>query len=40
MRPIAATLIAVSVLLLTASAVSMVTARRDWRRKLAEEVKE
>jgi putative tricarboxylic transport membrane protein len=34
MRPIAARLIAVSALLLTASAVSMITARRDWRRSL------
>jgi putative tricarboxylic transport membrane protein len=40
MRPISATLIAVSVLLLIASAVSMLNARRDWRAKMAEEVKE
>jgi putative tricarboxylic transport membrane protein len=39
-RPIAATLIAVSALLLVASAVSMMNARRDWRAKMAEEVKE
>src|SRR5436190_325315 len=39
-RPIAATLIAVSALMLVASAVSMMNARRDWRAKMAEEVKE
>jgi putative tricarboxylic transport membrane protein len=39
-RPIAATLMAVCALLLVMSAVSMVTARRDWRAKLAAEVKE
>jgi putative tricarboxylic transport membrane protein len=35
-RPIAATLLAVSVLLLMLSALSAVIARRDWRAKLAE----
>jgi putative tricarboxylic transport membrane protein len=39
-RPIAATLMAISAALLVASAVSFVTARRDWRAKLAEEAKE
>jgi putative tricarboxylic transport membrane protein len=39
-RPIALTLIGVSAALLVASAVSMLTARRDWREKLAEETKE
>src|SRR3954453_3347805 len=39
-RPIAATLMAISALLLIASAVSMMNARRDWRAKMAEEVKE
>jgi putative tricarboxylic transport membrane protein len=35
-RPIAATLLAVTVLLLMLSALSAVIARRDWRAKLAE----
>jgi putative tricarboxylic transport membrane protein len=39
-RPIALTLIGFSAALLVASAVSMLTARRDWREKLAEETKE
>jgi len=39
-RPIALTLIGVSAALLVASAVSMLSARRDWREKLAEETKE
>jgi putative tricarboxylic transport membrane protein len=39
-RPIAATLIAVSVVLLAMSFVSALLARRDWRAKMAEEVKE
>ena len=39
-RPIALTLVCVSAALLVASAVSMLTARRDWREKLAEETKE
>jgi hypothetical protein len=40
MRPIAATLVVVSILLLVASAVSAIRAQRDWRAKMAEEVKE
>jgi TctA family transporter len=39
-RPIAATLIAISVVLLGMSFVSALLARRDWRAKMAEEVKE
>jgi len=39
-RPIAATLIAISVVLLAMSFVSALLARRDWRAKMAEEVKE
>jgi putative tricarboxylic transport membrane protein len=39
-RPIAATLMVAAVLLLVMSAVSMLRARRDWRAKMAEEVKE
>jgi len=39
-RPIAATLMVAAVLLLAMSALSMLRARRDWRAKLAEEVKE
>jgi putative tricarboxylic transport membrane protein len=39
-RPIALTLIGFSAALLVASAVSMLSARRDWREKLAEETKE
>jgi len=39
-RPIAATLIGVSVVLLGMSIVSALLARRDWRAKMAEEVKE
>ena len=40
MRPIAATLVVVSILLLIASAVSAIRAQRDWRAKMAAEVKE
>jgi putative tricarboxylic transport membrane protein len=40
MRPIAATLVVVCILLLIASAVSAIRAQRDWRAKMAEEVKE
>jgi putative tricarboxylic transport membrane protein len=39
-RPIALTLVCVSLALLVASAVSMLTARRDWRETMAEETKE
>jgi putative tricarboxylic transport membrane protein len=39
-RPIAATLMAISAALLLASAVSFISARRDWRARLAEEAKE
>jgi putative tricarboxylic transport membrane protein len=39
-RPIALTLIIISAALLVASAVSFVTARRDWRARMAEEAKE
>ncbi len=39
-RPIALVLMIVCAALLAASAVSAITARRDWRAKLAEEVKE
>jgi putative tricarboxylic transport membrane protein len=39
-RPIALTLMVVCAALLAASAVSAITARRDWRAKLAEETKE
>ena len=39
-RPIAGTLMAAAVLMLVASFVSMLSARRDWRAKMAEEVKE
>jgi putative tricarboxylic transport membrane protein len=39
-RPIAATLIVAAAALLVASCVSMLNARRDWRAKMAEEVKE
>ena len=39
-RPIALTLMVVCAALLVASAVSAITARRDWRAKLAEETKE
>jgi putative tricarboxylic transport membrane protein len=39
-RPIALILVCVSAALLVASAASMLTARRDWREKLAEETKE
>ncbi|MGB9368563.1 MAG: tripartite tricarboxylate transporter permease [Xanthobacteraceae bacterium] len=39
-RPIAATLMVAAVILLAMSALSMVLKRRDWRAKLAEEVKE
>src|SRR5215210_7611165 len=40
MRPIADTLVVVCILLLIASAVSAIRAQRDWRAKMAEEVKE
>jgi putative tricarboxylic transport membrane protein len=40
MRPIAATLVVVSILLLIASAASAIRAQRDWRAKMAAEVKE
>jgi len=39
-RPIAAVLLAISVALLVASAVSAIRAKRDWRTKMAEETKE
>jgi putative tricarboxylic transport membrane protein len=39
-RPIAATLMAFAVVLLAMSALSIVSKRRDWRRQMAEEVKE
>ena len=39
-RPIAATLMVAAVILLAMSALSMLSKRRDWRAKLAEEVKE
>jgi TctA family transporter len=39
-RPIAATLVAISVVLLGMSIMSALLARRDWRAKMAEEVKE
>jgi putative tricarboxylic transport membrane protein len=39
-RPIAATLMVAAVILLAMSALSMLSKRRDWRTKLAEEVKE
>ena len=39
-RPIAATLMAVSAALLLASAASFISARRDWRARMAEEAKE
>ena len=39
-RPIATTLVAISVVLLAMSLISAVLARRDWRARMAEEVKE
>src|ERR1700752_2982361 len=39
-RPIAATLMVAAVILLAMSALSMLSKRRDWRAKLAQEVKE
>jgi TctA family transporter len=39
-RPIALTLLCACAALLAASAVSMLTARRDWREKMAAETKE
>ena len=39
-RPIATTLVAISVVLLAMSLISALLARRDWRAKMAEEVKE
>jgi putative tricarboxylic transport membrane protein len=39
-RPISASLMAVSAALLLASAVSFISARRDWRAAMAEETKE
>jgi putative tricarboxylic transport membrane protein len=39
-RPIALVLICISAALLVASAVSMLSARRDWRARMAEETKE
>jgi putative tricarboxylic transport membrane protein len=39
-RPIAATLMVAAIILLAMSALSMLSKRRDWRAKLAEEVKE
>jgi putative tricarboxylic transport membrane protein len=39
-RPIAGALMAVCAVLLVMSAISMVTARRDWRAKMAAEVRE
>src|SRR5256885_7827304 len=39
-RPIAATLMAAAALMLVMSAISALMARRDWRAKMAEEVKE
>jgi putative tricarboxylic transport membrane protein len=39
-RPISASLMAVSAALLLASAVSFISARRDWRATMAEETKE
>jgi putative tricarboxylic transport membrane protein len=39
-RPIATTLVAISVVLLAMSLMSALLARRDWRAKMAEEVKE
>jgi putative tricarboxylic transport membrane protein len=39
-RPVALVLLCICAVLLVLSAMSMLTARRDWRAKLAEEAKE